>query len=46
MSRPSSSRPAFVMFVFDPSAQTVTRVPLAPKRYAVETRFWPDNWEN
>lgn len=41
-----SKRPAFVAFTFDPAAQSVTRVDLAPPRYEVQTRFYGDHWEN
>ena len=42
---PRPSAP-FVAFVFDPAAQTVTRIPIPPTRFAVQTRFFPDQWEN
>lgn len=45
MSATPSKRPPFVTFIIDPAAQTVTRVPLGPKRFAVETRFLY-GWEN
>lgn len=46
MSSTSDNRSPFVMFVFDPSQQTISCVSLKPKRYAVETCFFGDHWEN
>ncbi|MFZ4602990.1 MAG: hypothetical protein ACOYM8_11080 [Caulobacterales bacterium] len=45
MSATPPKRPPFVAFIIDPAAQTMTRVPLGPKRFAVETRFL-HGWEN
>lgn len=45
MSR-QSEWPAFVAFILDPAAQTVTTVNAAPPRYEVQTRFYGDHWEN
>lgn len=45
MSAKPPSRPPFVAFIIDPAAQTMARVPLGPKRFAVESRFLC-GWEN
>lgn len=46
MSMRPPKRPPFVAFIFDPAAQTVTCAPLKSKRYAVETRFACNRWDN